>query len=101
MGGRRGVRVPQQGDRRVERLDGGAARPEGGLGHHRPDHHLREGAGRRLLHALHEPWHQHPLQEATEETTGPVLLPLPLILGRVDLHGGRLPWGLHPTIHPR
>ena len=42
----------------MERVDGGAAGPEGGPGHHRPDHHLREGAGRRLLHALHEPRHQ-------------------------------------------
>ena len=85
----------------MERADGRAAGPEGRPRHRGPDHHLREGAGRRLLHALHEPGHQHPVQEATEETPGPILLPLPLILGRVDLHGCCLPWGLHPALHPR
>ena len=46
----------------MERADGRAAGPEGGPRHRRPDHHLREGAGGRLLHAFHEPWHQHFIQ---------------------------------------
>ena len=46
----------------MERADGRAAGPEGGPRHRRPHHHLREGAGGRLLHAFHEPWHQHFIQ---------------------------------------
>ena len=46
----------------MERADGRAAGPEGGPRHRRPDHPLREGAGGRLLHAFHEPWHQHFIQ---------------------------------------
>ena len=71
------------------------SRPRG-CRHH---HHVRAGAGRGLHHALHEPRGHHPVQEAQQEGPQPVLLPLPPLHRRVDLHHHRLPGSLAAPIH--
>lgn len=43
---------------------------------------------------------KHLVQETYEEAAQSVLLPVPAIPGRVDLHGYRLPRSLRPTLHP-
>ena len=83
----------------MEWTDGRVVGPEGRPGHRRPHHHLREGAGRGLLHALHEPWHQHTVQEASEETSRFILISIPPVIGCVDLHCHGISWCIHPSVH--
>ena len=83
----------------MEWTDGRAVGPEGRLGHRGPHHHLREGAGRGLLHALHEPRHQHIVQEASEETSRFILISIPPVIGCVDLHCHGISWCIHPSVH--
>ena len=54
-----------------------------------------------LLHALHEPWNQHPLQEAAEEAARSVFFSIPSFTGCLDLHSHGVSWCLHTSFHTR
>ena len=54
-----------------------------------------------LLHALHEPWNQHPLQKAAKEATRPFFFSIPSFTGCLDLHSHGVSWCLHTSFHTR
>ena len=84
----------------MERDDRRAAGSEGRPGGGRHHHHLREGAGGGLHHALHEPRRDYSVQEAHQEGPQPLLISLPALLRRVDLHHYGLPRRVAPPLLP-
>lgn len=62
-------------------------RPGRGPSHH----HLREGEGHRLLQALHDSRHQHPLPQAQRHQSRRVLVPQPAVSWHLDVRAAGLP----------
>lgn len=82
------------------RHDKGAVGAAGRPGHRRSHHHLRPGAGGGLYDAIHESGHFRAVPKTGKATAQSVLLPVPALAGRVDLHGNGLSRRFRPAVYP-